>query len=332
MTLLLKALLICLWLSPAIAYKLPLLNEAILTDDDNTDKPNNSPFGMNYKWEWQSQDRMDEGTLMLTRLRRDTYKMPNKGEVVPDKKVPPKVKATEPPLDELSDSTPYILEASSAASMKVKSILILNQDKTTTLTDPEQATKGAGQKADEDETTPLTNLEKKTEGTGNKLEEDKTPPFTDQTTKGAGEELIKEETTHVDKSVTQLKTLVTELNPTISEKLSVSTSNKYKKATTDHSTNSQDTSDHSTSPNETLVEDITSSISPNAQETSPSTTPVISHDPTTGHDVTTVRFLASSGSSAKPAAVTHVTSFSEDKIHTQSIMRQCMLTILILAV
>ncbi|XP_075709732.1 P-selectin glycoprotein ligand 1 [Rhinoderma darwinii] len=329
-------LLLCLWLSPAIAYKLPFLDRTFLTDDDNTiEKPYISPFGFNYKWEWQSQDGMDEGTPMFARLKREMiYKETNKKV----EKVLSKVQTTESPLKDHSGTTPYILKASIAAPTKAKSMPLLDEDETTPLTDLEQTTKDAGQKLDEDETTVLTDLEHLTERAGQKLVEDETTVLTDleHTTKGTGQKLNEDETTHVGKSK-QSETLVTELtlNPTTSEKLSTLTNNKYNKATTVkqvNSTDSQDKSRQQTSTNEKLLDDVTSNLSPKEPEASPTIMPVIPHDLTTERDVATVWFSASSGSSAKPAAVTHVTTSSEEKIHTQSIMRQCMLTILILAV
>lgn len=287
-------LLLCLWLSPAIAYKLLLLDKALLTNDDTIDKPNNSPSGNNYKWKWQSQDRMDEGNLILARLRREIIdKKSKKGDVKPDATFIPKVNPTEPPLDEISNTSPYILVESTAA-LEVHSNPLLIEDETTTLIHLEETTKGTGQKLDDDETT------------------------------------------HIGKSITQSSDLVTELTvgPTTSEELSVLTSNKYNKATKAnqvHSTHSQDASSQHTSTNN-LLEDVTSSFSSKAPETSPTSTPVILHDLTTRHDVTTVLFSAFSGSSTKLAAVTHLTTSLEDKAYTQSIMRQCMLTILILAV
>ncbi|KAG8596747.1 hypothetical protein GDO81_002043 [Engystomops pustulosus] len=308
-------LLLCLWLSSAIAYKLPLLDGSLLTHDDNlVHKPNNSPFGINYKWEFQTEDIMDGGSLMLPRLRREVIdKKSKKGDVIPDKKPLPKVKPTEPPLDKFSDATPYILEASSAAITKAKSMHLLNEDETTPLTDQEQTTKGAGQTLSEDETTPLTDIP--------------------ETTKEAVQKLKEVKTTHVSKSVTQSEALVTEstFNPTTSEGLADLTSKKYTKPTqVDHAptTASQDTSSKQTSPDDNL-KDSTSSLSPQSPESFPSTTPATSHYLTTGHRLTTIWFWTSS---TKPAAVTPITTSSADAIQTQSIMRQCMLTILILAV
>ncbi|XP_069820211.1 P-selectin glycoprotein ligand 1 [Dendropsophus ebraccatus] len=326
MSFLATALLLCLWLSSAIAYKLPLLNGAILTDEDGTmDKPNNSPFGKNYKWEWQSQDRVDKGTL-LSRLRRDTDNT-NKGDGKLDGKIIPKSKPTDLPLDKFSNVTPYILKASSAAFIKAKTMALLDEDETTPLTVLKQTTKRAGQELDEDETTPLTDREQTTKRAGQELVDDETTPLTkpEQTAKKAGQEL-EEETTHVDKSVTQLKTMATELNPTTSEKLSVLTVDKYKKATTVHSTDSQDTSTQQITTNGKLLEDNTPSLPKKTPETSATSTTAILHGLTTGHEV------SSTGSSVKPAAVTHTPSPSEDQVNTQSLMRQCMLTILILAV
>lgn len=265
-----------------------------MTDDEHTiNKPNNSPSGNNYKWEWQSQDRLDEGNVLLARLRREIIdKKYKKEDVKPDGKFLPKLKPTEPPLDELYDSTPYILEQSSAALKKVPIMPLLIEEEATTL---EQKTNEAEQKLDEDEIT------------------------------------------HVGKSITQSSTLVTELilSPTTSEELSVLTSNKYNKATEvnhAHSTHSQDASSQQTSTNDNLLEEVTSSFSPKAPGTTPTLMPVTPQEQTTEHDVTTVSFSASSGSSTKLAAVTHIAISLEDKVNTQSIMRQCMITILILAV
>ncbi|XP_073528466.1 P-selectin glycoprotein ligand 1 [Phyllobates terribilis] len=295
----LSTILLGLLMSPAIAYKLPARNGPPLTDDNNIDKPYNS------QWEWQSQDRMDEGKFMLARLRR--VKKSPKEDVKPDEKIIPEVDPTEPIFEELSDTTPYILEASTAVK-EAKKMPVLNKIETTPLTDLKQPTKGA--ELDEDETTPLSDLE--------------------QTTNGAGQTLNEDETTHVEKSITQSQTLVTEspLNPTISEELPVLTSKTFNKATTVSQMNSkgsQDTSSPQTTTNDKLLEDITSRLSPKAAKTSPSSTSVTLEDLTTKHDVT-------SSSPAKPSGVTYISTSLEDKANTQSMMRQCMLTILILAV
>ncbi|KAM3940095.1 P-selectin glycoprotein ligand 1 [Leptodactylus fuscus] len=428
-------LLLSLWLSSAIAYKLPLLDVSLLTHDDKAiQKPNNSPFGINYKWEWQSQARMDEGNLKLARLRREALdKKTNKGDVKqeekfvpkvkptepskknvkqeekfvpkvkpteppsqkndkpeekippkvkpteppskknvkeeekfvpkvkpteppskknvkeeekfvpkvkpteppskkndkPEEKIPPKVKPTEPPSkknvkqeekilpkvkptepleEEFTDTTQYILETFTVALTKAKSMPLLN-DETTPLVDPEKTTMGTGENLDEDETTTFTYLE--------------------QTSMKAKQDHDKDETTHADKSITQSGTLINEFTsiPTTSEKLSVLPSKTYNNQV--HTTNSQDTSSKKTSTNEILIEDITATSSMKPPETSPTSKPDILHDLTTGHEVTTVRL---SSSSSKPAAVTHITTPLEEKIHAQSIMKQCMLTILILAI
>ncbi|XP_044131272.1 P-selectin glycoprotein ligand 1 isoform X1 [Bufo gargarizans] len=353
---------LCVLISCAIAYKHPLLGGALLTDDDNLlDKPNNPPFGISYKWEWQSQATLDDGTIMSPRFRREIIdKKHIKGDVKPDEKILPKVKSTKPPLKDPPDTNSYILKATSAAFTKAKSIPLFEEDETTPLTDLEHTTTASGQTLSEDETTeggvkpeekilPKVNpteppLEELSDTTPYLLEassaslkkaksmsltnEDETTPLTDlkQTTKGAGQTLDEEETTHVEKSVTQSKTL----HSTTSEEFSVLPNNTYKKATTVKQVDS--TSNQQTSTNDKLLEDITSSFSLKAAETSPTLSPVTSHDQTTGHDVTTVRFLASPGYSSKPAAVTHTTTSSEDKVQVQSIMRQCMITILILAV
>ncbi|KAG9487086.1 hypothetical protein GDO78_007125, partial [Eleutherodactylus coqui] len=210
---------LCLWWSPAIAYKLPLLDGPLLTDGDNTiDKSNNSPFDI--KWEWQSPDIMNEGTFILERLRREIGDNKfNKGKNKPDGNIVPKGKTTEPPLGDLSDTTAYILKESSAAVPKVEKMELLNENETTPSTDLEQTSKGAGQNLheeetsplidveqtskgagenlDEDETTHLTNLEKTTQKAGEKLFKDKSTPLTylEKTTKGAGENLDEDETT-----------------------------------------------------------------------------------------------------------------------------------------
>ncbi|XP_073438686.1 P-selectin glycoprotein ligand 1 [Dendrobates tinctorius] len=312
----LSTILLGLLMSPAITYKLPLWNGPPLTDDDNTiDKPYNS------QWEWQSQDRMDEGNFMLARLRR--VKKSPKEDVKSAEKIIPKVEPTEPLSEELSDTTPYSLEASSALA-KAKKMPILNKVETTLLTNLKQPTKGA--ELEEDETTPLSDLEQTTNGA--ELEEDETTLLSDleQTTNGAKQALNEDETTQVGKLITQSQTLVTEspLNPTSSEELPVLTSKTFNKATTVSQINSKGSQDTSTT-NDKLLEDITSSSSPKAPKTSSSSTSVILQDLTTEHDVM-------SRSPTKPSGVTYISTSLEDKVYTQSMMRQCMLTILILAV
>ncbi|XP_077152312.1 P-selectin glycoprotein ligand 1 [Ranitomeya variabilis] len=355
----LSTILLGLLISPAITYKLPLRNGPPLTDDNTIDKP------YNLQWEWQSQDRMDEGKFMLAHLRR--VKKSPKEDVKSDEKIIPKVDPTESLYEELSDTTPNILEASSALTKAKKMPVLskvettplnnlkqptkraeLDEDETTPLTDLQHTTNGA--ELDEDETTPLTDLQHTTNGaeldedettplsdlehTTNRAElnEDETTPLSDleQTTNMAKQALNDDETTQVGKSITQSQTLVTEspLKTNTSEELPVLTSKTFNKATTVSQINSkgsQDTSSPQTTTNDKLLEDITSSSSPKAPKTSSSSTSVILQDLTTEHDVT-------SSPPTKPSGVTYISTSLEDKVHTQSMMRQCMLAILILSV
>ncbi|XP_075070148.1 P-selectin glycoprotein ligand 1 [Mixophyes fleayi] len=199
---------------------------------------------------------------------------------------------SESPLEEASDTTPHILEANSSPLTEVQTMSLLGSD----------------------ETTPLTDL--------------------DQTT---SEETLKEaETIHLDKSVTELiktSTIDFTLSPTKSEELSIFTSSKANKVTLVtqvQSTDNQPISSIQTSTNDQLSEDVSSSALPKLPNTTPSKSTVTLNGLTTGHGSTSGWIPVSSGST--PAMVTHTNPTSEDMIHTQSLMKQCMLTILILAV
>ncbi|XP_063769600.1 P-selectin glycoprotein ligand 1 [Pseudophryne corroboree] len=160
------------------------------------------------------------------------------------------------------------------------------------------------------------------------LSRDDTTPFMDieQTTKEAGEKLGEVETTRLDKLVTEVRkpsTTDSTLIPTTSEELSIFTSSKPNKGTTViqiHSTDMQHTSSIQTSTSQKLSEDT------------PFTPVMHLNDITTEHNSTIGWIPVSSGSSQAIVTQPRMTTSSEDKIHTQSLMKQCMITILILAV
>nr|DBA22846.1 TPA: hypothetical protein GDO54_013841 [Pyxicephalus adspersus] len=285
-------------------HKLPLSDQPPLTGPHNKEEYGSSPL----VWEWKTQDNSDKTLLTLIRMVREVPDKKTTGSQ-PDVKYPSKAEKISPPPKSLS------LEFSPEVSMHTVSP---SKDSYT-----EPQTKEPFSK---DETTAISEL-------------DRTSP--------KDEKLSEAETTETDKSVTAAKkTIATEIkftkmkeqpstpSPAKFKDLSVFTKSTANEATTFaeiHSTNTELLSTIADSTTNTVVEETTSNVPAKIPKDTPSKPVVTSAEPTT-QDKTTGWSPDSKGSSTIPAPITYISTTSEDKILAQSIIKQCMLTILILAV
>ncbi|XP_040207825.1 P-selectin glycoprotein ligand 1 [Rana temporaria] len=286
-------------LSSATGYKHPLPDQSFLTDPHNREEYSSPPL----VFEWKTQDKSDKTLLTLIRMVREISDK-KKAESQPDKKFPSKTeKVTKSPLEKSPGVSPLIVLPSQTPYKKPPVMEQLDDE-------------------EEDETTPSSELNH----TSTKVK------------------LIGAETTQTDKSPTAaIKTISTQTtlkstqeqlstqSPTKSEDLPVFTKNTVNEATTSgpiHSTINKVLSSIPDSTSKKVEEKNTETITSKIPTDTPPKPILTSAEPTT-HGKTTGLIP---DSSTTPVPVTHTSTISEDKISTQSLMKQCMLTILILAV
>ncbi|KAM5194331.1 P-selectin glycoprotein ligand 1 [Mantella aurantiaca] len=180
------------------------------------------------------------------------------------------------------------------------------------------------------------------------LSEDETATLSEQNHISTNEENLNGTvTTQTDKPLTAaVTTIATQMkftstqeqlstpSPTKLKDVSVFTESTTKEAITFnqiHSTTNKVVSSTPDSSRSTVVEETTSIVPSKMPNTTPPE-PILTSTASTTHGKTTGWIPDPKGSSTAPVLVTHISTISEDKILTQSLIRQCMLAILILAV
>lgn len=289
-------------LSSATGYKHPLPDQSSLTDSHSREDNRSHPLA----FEWKTQDKSDKTLLTLIRMVRDISDK-KKAEPQPDKKFPSKTEKDSKSPVEKSPGVPLIVLPSQAPYKKPPVMAQLKGD----------------------ETTPSS------ERNHTSTEEVK---------------LIGAETTQTDKSPTAaIKTISTQMkfkstqeqlstpSPTKSDDLPVFTENTVNEATTSgqiHSTINKVLSSipDSTSNKGEKETTETTAVEPSKIPTDTPSKPILTSAEPTTHGKTTGWIPDFKGSSTTPVPVTQTSTTSEDKISTQSLIKQCMLTILILAV
>ncbi|XP_077317415.1 P-selectin glycoprotein ligand 1 [Lithobates pipiens] len=290
-------------LSSVAGYKHPLPDQSSLTDPHSREEYRSPPL----VFEWKTQDKSDKILLTLIRMVREISDK-KKTESQPDKKFPSKTeKVSKSPLEKSPGVIPLIVLPSKAPYKKPPVMAQL----------------------DEDETTPSSQLNHTS------TEEVKVT--------GA-------ETAQTDKSPTAaIKTISTQMkfkstqeqlstpSPTKSEELPVFTKNTVNEATTSgqiHSTINKVLSSIPDSTSNKGEEETTetTAVEPSKIPTDSPSKPILTSAEPTTHGKTTGWIPGFKSSSTTPVPVTHTPATSQDQISSQSLMKQCMLTILILAV